>query len=87
MSLARQLRRYRYLLGVVALVLVAVLVRIGAGIAVSEIVSRGGSTWLPQFGSVGRTVSGYLLTAQAFVVLVVPAVAFWLGYRHARVTE
>ena len=86
MSLHRQLRQYRFLLAAVAVVLAAALLRVGASHLVSAFVAGDAPGWLPRFDSVGETVRNYLLAAQALVVLVVPAVAFWLGYRHARVT-
>jgi hypothetical protein len=86
-SLHRQLRRYRFLLAAVAVVLAAAFLRVGTSHLVSAVVSGDAPGWLPRFGSVGRTVTNYLLAAQAVVVLVVPAAAFWLGSRHARATD
>lgn len=87
MSLHRQLRRYRFLLAAVVLVLAAALLRVGASHLVSAFVSGDAPGWLPRFGSAGETVTNYLLAAQAVIVFVVPAVAFWLGHRHASASD
>ncbi|MFB6221444.1 MAG: hypothetical protein ABEH90_08400 [Halolamina sp.] len=39
---------------------------------------------VPAFGTVGQTVTAFLLVVSVFTLVVVPAASFWLGYRYRR---
>ncbi|WP_277554349.1 hypothetical protein [Halobaculum limi] len=74
----------RYPLALVALVVGVVLLRGVANAAVSSVVDSGVPAWLPAFGTIGQTVSVYLLALNIALIVGVPAAAYLLGYRHGR---
>ncbi|WP_348612497.1 hypothetical protein [Halobaculum rarum] len=83
MSVLNDDRRLRYPLGVVALVLAGYLLRATVGVVIDAYIETG-ATWLPTLGSIGQTVSVYLLVVNLLLTAVVPAVAFYFGVRYAR---
>jgi hypothetical protein len=80
-------RRVRYPLGVVGLVLVGFLLRGASERFVDAAVSSGLPWWAPTFGTVGQTVTVYLLAVSLFTLVVVPAGAFWLGVEYGRAAD
>lgn len=74
--------RTRYPLAVVGLVLTTFLLRGTVHRLFTDAVHTGFPVWAPTFGSVGQTVIVYQWALTGFVVLFVPAAAFWLGTRY-----
>ncbi|WP_435115100.1 hypothetical protein [Halolamina sp. C58] len=81
----RNSRRLRYPLGLVALVVGIFALQGALDVVVQRVVESGFPAWLPTFGSPGQTVVTYTMLGSAYTYLLVPAAAFWLGVRYARV--
>jgi uncharacterized membrane protein YhaH (DUF805 family) len=83
MSVERQIRPLRYLLAAVALVLFAVLLRVGVERLIDAL-AAGSASWLPTVGTTGQTVAVYALAANLCLFVLLPAGIFWLGIRYGR---
>lgn len=85
MSVRNPAGRIRYPLALLAVVVGVLLFEFLAEVTLNSYVETG-STWLPTIGTVGRTMTAYLLALSLLSTFVVPAVAFYLGVRYARST-
>lgn len=70
--------------GVALLVAVPLVLRWSFEMAVETVTEGAGGFpwWLPEFGSIGRTVVTYSLALSVLSYLVVPTLVFALGYRY-----
>lgn len=84
MSTALNTSRIKYPVGVVALVVGTFVLRFVTDVVVSRLVDGSSVGWLPMFGSIGQTVTVYMLVTSAFAFVVVPAGAFYLGHLHGK---
>ena len=76
----------RYPLGLLALIVAAFLLDAGIGVLINAYVASG-STLLPTNGSLGTTVSIYLLVMNAITLILFPVLAFYLGHKHGQHTQ
>lgn len=75
--------RIRYLLALLGIVVVVLLLEFFLEVTLNSYVESG-TTWLPTVGTIGETMSAYLLVANLLSTFGIPAVAFYLGVRYAR---
>ncbi|MDS0294897.1 hypothetical protein [Halogeometricum luteum] len=83
MSMGNQYSDLRYPLGVVGLIIVSLFLRAGIRRIVDGLVTDSVS-WVPLFGTVGRTVLIYSWAVSLFAFVLVPIVAFWFGTRYGQ---
>ena len=70
-------------LGPLALIVATFLLDAGIGVLINAYVAAG-SSWLPTIGSLGTTVSLYLLIMNAIALILLPVLAFYLGHKHGQ---